>query len=233
MPCQTRQQTGKSELDQPNGSIVNPGITDKLRNMVKTPIVNIRNRLLKPTTEINKVSPVNKTTKLRTSLSLDSIPPFRQSNVPRFSMSPIIPISNSRSSSPAALMKDGSPKSHTDKIVPDDLEFLSDSLHCIRRKHKNAKIVLTGDFNVPEIDWYEYTYKNGTARAKKLLDMVSDFFLTQHVMDITRYISNWSDPYHVRDLQMKPGISDHERVVFTLSTSMKIANQSKHRIYDY
>ena len=122
----------------------------------------------------------------------------------------------------------------------DDLEFLSDSLHCIRRKHKNAKIVLTGDFNVPEIDWYEYTYKNGTARAKRLLDMVSDFFLTQHVMDITRYISNSvldlvfsSDPYHVRDLQVKPGISDHERVVFTLSTSMKIVNQSKHRIYDY
>ena len=129
MPCQTRQQTGKSELGQLNGSIVNPGITDKLRNMVKTPIVNIRNRLLKPTTDLNKVSPVNKTTKLRTSLSLDSIPPFRQSNVPGFSMSPIIPISISRSSAPAASVKDGSLKSHTDEIVQDGATHAEDNRH--------------------------------------------------------------------------------------------------------
>jgi hypothetical protein len=59
-------------------------------------------------------------------------------------------------------------------------------------------------------------------------------------MDITFYKSNSTldlvlsnDPYNVCDLHVKPGISDHERVVFTVSTSMKNLQQTKHKAYDY
>ena len=63
-----------------------------------------------------------------------------------------------------------------------------------------------------------------TAESQCLLDIIQDYLLFQHVHDITRFASNSTldlefsnDPSLVHEVDIKPGISDHERVVFKLS----------------
>ena len=77
---------------------------------------------------------------------------------------------------------------------------------------------------MPEIDWCEYSAFKNTRQSQCLLDIIQDYLLFQHVHDIKRFASNSTldlvfsnDPSLVHEVDIKPDIRDHERVVFKLS----------------
>ena len=52
----------------------------------------------------------------------------------------------------------------------------------------NSHFVLIGDFNYPDIDWISHTVNPGaTAETHRFLDCLDDNFVTQHVIEPTRY----------------------------------------------
>lgn len=101
----------------------------------------------------------------------------------------------------------------------------NDYLVQLKRKYRNAKLILVGDFNFPGITW-----SSGVANPSErdFVDMCLNFNLTQVVKNPTR-VSNHSstvldlilttDPSKRRQLTYLPGVCDHMniRAEFTFS----------------
>jgi hypothetical protein len=87
------------------------------------------------------------------------------------------------------------------------------------------RYVLTGDFNIPHIDWIEYCETRKSELSSSLLNFVLEHFLVQHVTDITRFSSTNSvidliqstEASLVSGVEIKPGIRDHERINFNIN----------------
>ena len=94
---------------------------------------------------------------------------------------------------------------------------------------KPTHLLITGDFNAPEIDWSTETSRAPTGHwSHEFLELLRDHYLTQHVLTPTRYrpgqtphvldLVLTSEEGMVCDLQSHPplGSSDHVILTFTL-----------------
>lgn len=98
------------------------------------------------------------------------------------------------------------------------LETLDQTL-CQLSQKSPPNILLTGDFNLPSVSWDEDNYSTqpnpayGTEVNNKLLDIVNNHFLTQHVKQPTRGhnildLVFTTNPNMVTDLNIQSGIHE-------------------------
>ena len=103
-------------------------------------------------------------------------------------------------------------------------------------KFKNATIWLAGDFNAPGINWSDMTLfenANHVSTHNCLIDIVQDHGLHQLRVLIFLDFFLTNDPSSVVDIEILPGISDHEVISVVTNLVPRILTQSKHKIYLY
>jgi hypothetical protein len=120
----------------------------------------------------------------------------------------------------------------------EDLENLQQSLSKINTNTNN--IILMGDFNLPSINWENGTNKPspqyGTCINQKILDIISDNNMEQIVTEPTRENNTLdlcftNNPGLVQNLEVEPGISDHNMVTIAVNTKAKIHKKPPRKIY--
>ena len=105
--------------------------------------------------------------------------------------------------------------------------------------HKN-NIIVSGDFNAPDINW-DTEYSSQSPASDRLLEIIDDHDLSQHVKEPTRrdrntqnildlILSNNSNI--IENISIVPGLSDHDIVLFTVNTSCRRKKNVKRKIYN-
>ena len=109
----------------------------------------------------------------------------------------------------------------------------------IHAKYKNAVIWITGDFNLPDINWYLNSATNNSYPSdinNLLIDELNSGGFTQLVVHPTRG-NNILDlfatnrPSLVRHIEVIPGISDDEIVSVELTLSVPVSKLEEHIVY--
>ena len=116
-----------------------------------------------------------------------------------------------------------------DKCTQHENDKLNEQIDYIVQKYPNNKIVIVGDFNFPDIDWYmELSNKPQDHKATKFLNTIQDNYLNQCINEPTHHKPNTTpslidlilcnDPDFVNDVQLLPplGKSHHSVVYFNL-----------------
>ena len=102
------------------------------------------------------------------------------------------------------------------------LEELSDSLAKLTTRQSLPEIYLCGDFNLPDVNWEDGTVKMDPQYSailnQQAIDMFADHCLTQLNTKPTRYnhvldLVFTTSPNTVVDVQVHPGMSDHDIVM--------------------
>ena len=104
--------------------------------------------------------------------------------------------------------------------------------------HKN-NIIVSGDFNAPDISW-DTEYSSQSPASDRLFEIIDDHDLSQHVKDPTRrdrntqnildlILSNNSNM--IENVSVVPGVSDHDIVLFTVNTSCRRRKNVKRKIF--
>lgn len=123
------------------------------------------------------------------------------------------------------------------------LEELDASLLRMGQQVNSHDILLTGDFNIPNINWSNNTvlpYASHMQTARKLLQITNDHSLKQIVGEPTRkqgdaknildlVLTNNPDMIHAT--QVVPGISDHDIVITDLILKPRKKRLQKRKIY--
>ena len=102
--------------------------------------------------------------------------------------------------------------------------------------------MVSGDFNCGDIDWKcdspVVTNHSTAPLMNKLLDLINDLALTQHVTMSTRPASLKtldlvlsSVPSLISDVDVQPGMSDHDLVVFKIKVKPHRAPRPRHKVY--
>jgi len=103
--------------------------------------------------------------------------------------------------------------------------------------HKN-NIIVSGDFNAPDIGW-DSEYTNQSPASDGLLEIIDDHDMSQHVKEPTRrdrntqnildlILSNNSNI--IENVSVVPGISDHDIVLFIVNTFCRRRKNAKRKI---
>ncbi len=104
------------------------------------------------------------------------------------------------------------------------------------------ELILTGDFNVPSVDWGTHTVRENPQYGREVNDMVIDIanslYLTQTVEEPTKGknildLVLVTSPGLVEDVQSIPGISDHQAVTIKYTARIKINKKPERTIYKY
>ena len=112
----------------------------------------------------------------------------------------------------------------------DKTESLNNVIHLLNNANlpKYDKVIITGDFNLPNFDWINNT--NITKAEEDFLDCLNDHFLEQLITEPTRHREKQksnildlvltNDDTAVNDIEHRDplGKSDHEVLVIELST---------------
>ncbi|KAJ8313130.1 hypothetical protein KUTeg_009317, partial [Tegillarca granosa] len=109
------------------------------------------------------------------------------------------------------------------------LEELDKSINNIRTKSKEKILILSGDFNLPHINWSNQTVKNNSSQINqhhKLLEISQDADKTRLDNNLDLYFTNY--PSLIKSCDTAPGFSDHDLVV-TDSDIKPIYNKTKRR----
>ena len=65
----------------------------------------------------------------------------------------------------------------------------NDNLHQLLREVSKEHFLLMGDFNYPDVNWfYHNTDADASSDSIEFMDCVNDCFLSQHVLQPTRYV---------------------------------------------
>ena len=102
------------------------------------------------------------------------------------------------------------------------------SLHQLNETTNNPTILLTGDFNLPGIDWSENLVKHSSpfrAIHEYSLEILQDHGLQQLVTFPTRYFNTLdlvssNKPSTILNIQSIAGISDHDIVCFEVNAKV-------------
>ena len=114
------------------------------------------------------------------------------------------------------------------------LEELEASLLKIGDNIHKDNVIIAGDFNPPDIDWQNPDVSN------RLVELIDNHDFSQLVHEPTRrqgetqntlglVLSN--NKNIVRNVQVVPGISDHDIVLFTVNTTCKKKKNIERKIY--
>ena len=118
------------------------------------------------------------------------------------------------------------------------------SLFLVSQFNKTRReIILAGDFNLPSVKWNDgYVVKSDNSEiTRTVLDTIDNNFLYQHVSEPTRITDTTSnildlifttDPSHMRSINVVPGVSDHEAIVFLYDLKIH-RNVIKRKVYFY
>ena len=119
---------------------------------------------------------------------------------------------------------------------------LDDSISQLKREHKNATIIVGGDFNLPGIDWENLSIRPGApdrTQCQSLLDIMNLHNLQQINLQPTRGsnildLCFTSSPGVVDKIQTTPGFSDHDHMVLLDTQIRATINKKKPRtIFQY
>ncbi|XP_072028466.1 uncharacterized protein [Amphiura filiformis] len=124
------------------------------------------------------------------------------------------------------------------KTNSDYVRLLENSLEKIP---KQSSVWLLGDFNLPDVDWVTNTFKpcgRYPGPSKTMLEIALDHNLQQVVLKPTRDNSILdlcftNNPAFVNNVDVNPGISDHDIVVIHASIKPKITKLPKRKVYLY
>ena len=124
-----------------------------------------------------------------------------------------------------------------------DLDQLRQSLSKLMTQHRRShpNIIIGGDFNLPDINWESGTTTNPcTSNHQELLDLLLENSLSQVIREVTRPASSnildlliTSNPALVSDVNVLPGISDHDIISFTFSGNLKFAPKPSRKIFQF
>ena len=113
---------------------------------------------------------------------------------------------------------------------PDPLKALDKSLRSLASNGALPNVILSGDMNLPSIDWDNLTVKSnpqyGYMVNRLFLDIVEEHALHQNVHEPTR-LDNILDlvlttyPDTVSNVQVSPGMSDHSVVTAEISLNLR------------
>ncbi|XP_072022866.1 uncharacterized protein [Amphiura filiformis] len=119
---------------------------------------------------------------------------------------------------------------------------LEKDLEKIFKQEHVPKVILTGDFNLPSIDWGTYSLDDnpqyGLAVNEAMLDLVNKFNLERKVLEPTR-LDNILDlilttvPECVKDVMVIPGMSDHEAVTAECDTNIQTNKKKPRAVHIY
>ena len=110
---------------------------------------------------------------------------------------------------------------------------------------KNHPVILTGDLNLPSIDWsLDNVTQNAYDRqhCQYLLDIMNNFHLNQLVNEPTRCTPSTANildlvfttkPALVKNLSVIPGLSDHSHLSFKLLSRAKRTPRAPRKVFDY
>ena len=130
---------------------------------------------------------------------------------------------------------------HTNSDV-NSLIALRENMAAIMSGDRLPNLVLAEDFNLPSIDWKNGTIKSpaqyGVEVNQTCLDISRDLFLNQTVHEPTR-LNNTLDlifttnPDLVNNVQVKPGISDHDSVSVDVPLKADINRKKARTVHLY
>lgn len=128
---------------------------------------------------------------------------------------------------------------------PDFPRHLNNILHKLVFTYPNARILLFGDFNYPDIDWQNIASSTITchAEAKNFIDVCLNFNLTQLISQPTRVSREsantldlilTSSPENVSSINYLPEISDHKvmHALFSFTSTQKQTSDKTIQLYD-
>ena len=126
------------------------------------------------------------------------------------------------------------------------LDFLAQSVSALYQRNKKSQphIIIAGDFNFSDINWKSEppmpTNPATVSDMNTLLDFIEENALTQHVTEPTRPVSLKtpdlvlsSTPTLISDVNVVPGMSDHDIVTFTINTNPRKTSKPPHKVYRY
>ena len=121
------------------------------------------------------------------------------------------------------------------------LEELHVSLLKISDKINSHKIILTGDFDIPNIDWNNNTATSAPhGPPTKLLELMAEHGLRQIVRKPTRRQGNTQNIFDlvftnnesiIQNLKIVPGTSDHEMIFFDINLNSRRKKIPKRTFY--
>ena len=109
------------------------------------------------------------------------------------------------------------------------LEELDASLLKLGNSVYKNNIIVSGELNAPDINW-DTEYSSQSPASDRLLEVIDDHDLSQHVKEPTRRDRNTQNildliPSNnsniIENVSVVPGISDHDIVLFTVNTSYR------------
>ena len=124
------------------------------------------------------------------------------------------------------------------------IQHLEESFNILQKKYPkgNYDLLLTGDFNLPMIEWsQEYLNRGNNVIAESFLTFVHINNLTQHVFLPTRYglsdnildLVFSRDPNLIENVNVIPGLSDHEIVSFDIKINSSNVKLEKKTVYNF
>ena len=130
------------------------------------------------------------------------------------------------------------------QIFGKSVEYMNELRKSIQRTKRSNKgqIWLTGDFNMPDVNWETNSFIPGgsyPAISKEMLNISADFGLEQVVKGPTRANNTLdlfftSNPTLVERSTTIPGISDHDSIpLIIISSKPKIMKKTPHKRYLY
>ncbi|KAK2174199.1 hypothetical protein NP493_818g02043 [Ridgeia piscesae] len=124
------------------------------------------------------------------------------------------------------------------------IEELDLSLSKLGNKINTHNVIITGDFNLPNINWenHHVTPNSGysTVAANKLLSLVEEHGLIQHVNEPTRKQGNANNildlvftnrPGLIKKLNVVDGIADHNTIIIDVNISPKRKHRPKRKMF--
>ena len=135
------------------------------------------------------------------------------------------------------------PSNNSEPII-----VLDETLATITSKNSLPNVLLTGDFNLPHINWDTEDHENkfsiqqnpqyGHEVNQAMLDLVNRNSLSQHSNKPTRGTNILdlvltTNPSLVNDIQVEDGMSDHDIVITDLDLKRRPQKKNPRRIYIY
>ena len=124
------------------------------------------------------------------------------------------------------------------------IEELANSLSSIfsKQKSKLPHVIIGGDYNFPDIDWDTWNTTNPRTASvhRSFLQFLLENSLSQLVNVVTRPISNskldlivTTNPQLISSIEAKPGISDHNIVIFDINMKPKLQFKPPRKIFTF
>ena len=120
------------------------------------------------------------------------------------------------------------------------LNELDASLFKLGDKINTNNVILAGDFNAPNINWNDLNIPNGPTMSERLLDVACEHGFTQLVQEPTRKQGETENILDlvltnndkiISNVQILPGISDHDMVFFYVNLACSKKRRIKCKIY--